>query len=342
MTEPLSTSSNSSAASERPDFRRAHLATLFLQASYPLETTEIIDQVYNNPTHLELGRKPLSADSARRAMKRDIDALKATGLVIEAVGKTADGQSLWSVNRDLSFMQGIALSEEEAVILDIACLPLLDDPGFPERDELRLALAKIDRLFDATATAALTASSARDSDILVTVREALNARRALDISYTARDGSTTVRRVAPFAFFDIRSTLYVVCALIDEEGALRAGSERTYRIDRIARARRIDHVAFEIPEDFDVNAFRKLPFQIGSASIPCSFFVPAELSASLSVASFGKGTLSPADSGEVWEIEAADLDAAAAWAIAYGIRPLAPEGLVAAWRARLVEAVRHG
>lgn len=342
MTEPPSTTPSPSAASERPEFRRARLAVLFLQASYPLTTAEIAAQVYNNPADLELGRKPLSADSARKALKRDIDALKATGLIIDAAGKTEDGQNLWEANRELSFTQGVALSEEDAAILDIACLPLLDDPGFPERDELRLALTKIDRLFDAAATDALTASAARDSDVLVAVREALNARRALDISYTARNGSTTTRRVAPLAFFDIRSTLYVVCSLIDENGTLAAGSERTYRLDRISRAQRLDHIAFEIPGDFDADSFRKLPFQIGPASIACSFSIPIELCGALSVASYGKGTFTRTGTGTIWEIEAADLDAAAAWAIAYGIRPLAPEALVAAWRARLQEAMRHG
>ena len=89
MRAPDSQSTDTSAP-ERPEFRRAHLATIFLQAAYPLTTSEVVAQVYNNPTNLELGRKPLSLDSARRALKRDIDALKACGLIIVSAGKTDD------------------------------------------------------------------------------------------------------------------------------------------------------------------------------------------------------------------------------------------------------------
>ena len=341
MRAPDSQSTDTSAP-ERPEFRRAHLATIFLQAAYPLTTSEVVAQVYNNPTNLELGRKPLSLDSARRAMKRDIDALKACGLIIVPAGKTDDGQALWQVDRAHSFTQGVALSEVDAVILDIACLPLLDDPGFAERDELRLALAKIDRLFDAAASDALTASSERDSKVLVTVRDALNARRALDIVYTTRDGSEKQRRVAPLAFFDVRTILYVVCATVDDAGELVAGSERTYRIDRIQRAQRVDHVAFEIPDGFDLGFFRKLPFQIGPTVATCTFSIPERSLRPFQRVRCGKGALSPADDGMVWEVEASDIDAAAGWAIANGIAPLSPEWLVDAWRARLEEAMLHG
>ena len=331
-------SHTSTAGSERPEFRRAHLATLFLQAGRPLTTSELVEQVYNNPTNLELGKKRLSLESARKALRRDIDALKSAGLIVEAVGKADDGQSTWQVNRELSFTQGVALSEEDAVFLDIACLPLLDDPGFPERDELRLALAKIDRLFDALSTDALTASSVRDSDVLVTVREALNARTALDIVYRPRSGIAAARRVAPLAFFDLRSVLYVVCATVDDNGNLLPKSERTYRIDRIEKAKLVPRISFEIPRDFDVNAFRRLPFQIGDASVPCTFFVPDQLVGSVAASTFSKGVFSGTDGGVRWDIDAADIDAAAAWAIAAGVRPLQPEELVCAWRARLGEA----
>lgn len=326
---------------ERPEFRRAHLATLFLQATRPLSTADIVDQVYNNPANLELGRAELSLDSARKALKRDIDALKATGIVIEAVGKSDDGQSLWQVDRELSFTQGVALSEEDAIFLDIACLPLLDDPGFPERDELRLALAKIDRVFDAAATDSLTASARRDSDVLSTVRDALLTRTVLDIAYTPRDGKLRQRRVAPLAFFDLRSVLYVVCAIVGDDGELVPRSERTFRIDRISSARKAERLHYDMPAGFDVNDFRKLPFQIGDDELSCSFLVPDDLAGAVSAASYGKGTLSPAEGGMVWTIDAASVDDAAAWAIAYGIRPLEPEALVDAWRARL-EEVLHG
>lgn len=334
-----SSETSSRTASERPEFRRAHLATLFLQATGPLSTPQIVDQVYNNPTNLELGKKELSLDSARKSLKRDIDALKATGLIIETAGKTDEGHRLWTVNRDLSFTQGIALSEVDAVFLDIALLPLLNDPGFPERDELRLALAKIDRLFDAAAVDALTASSVRDPEVLVTVREALNTRTALDIAYTSRDGSSRHRRVAPLAFFDLRSKLYVVCAPVDNDGNVDAGAAHTYRIDRIESAKRVGSICYEMPDGFDVSAFKKLPFQIGDEAVACTFFIPEELGAALSPTIFGKGSLSPASGGSNWEVEAACLDDAAAWAIANGIRPLAPEGLVSAWRARLKEVL---
>ena len=178
--------------------------------------------------------------------------------------------------------------------------------------------------------------------MLVTVREALNARRTLDIVYTTRDGSEKQRRVAPFAFFDVRSILYVVCATVDDAGELVAGSERTYRIDRIQRAQRVDHVAFEIPEGFDLGFFRKLPFQIGPTVATCAFSIPEKLVEPFQRVRCGKGVLSPVDGGMVWEVEASDIGAAASWAIANGIAPLSPEGLVDAWRARLEGAMLHG
>ena len=331
-----SSGTSSRTASERPEFRRPP-ATLFLRQQAP-HHLQIVDQVYNNPTNLELGKKELSLDSARKSLKRDIDALKATGLIIETAGKTDEGHRLWTVNRDLSFTQGVALSEVDAVFLDIALLPLLNDPGFPERDELRLALAKIDRLFDA-AVDALTASSVRDPEVLVTVREALNTRTALDIAYTSRDGSSRHRRVAPLAFFDLRSKLYVVCAPVDNDGNVDAGAAHTYRIDRIESAKRVGSICYEMPDGFDVSAFKKLPFQIGDEAVACTFFIPEELGAALSPTIFGKGSLSPASGGSNWEVEAACVYDAAAWAIANGIRPLAPEGLVSAWRARLEEVL---
>lgn len=325
---------------ERPEFRRTLLATLFLSAQAPLTTSQIVSQVYNNPVILELGKPELSAESAAKALKRDIDALKQAGIVIESAGKADDGQTLWQVNRPLTFTQGIALSEEDAAFLDIACLPLLNDPGFAERDELRLALAKIDRLFDAAATEALTASSARDSAALVAVREAYNARCAADIYYRAHEGLPAKRRIAPLAFFDLRSTLYVVGARYLEDGSLDDKNLRTYRMDRIESASPVPSVRFEVPEGFDVNEFRKLPFQIGAESVACTFFVPERLAEALRAASYGKGRFEDAEAGSLWHVDAANLDDAAAWAIAYGIAPVSPAELVSCWRTRLEEASR--
>ena len=45
-------------------------------------------------------------------------------------------------------------------------------------------------------------------------------------------------------------------------------------------------------------------------------------------------------SGTVWAVDVSDVSAAASWAVAMGIRPIAPEPLVAAWRG-ILEGVTH-
>lgn len=74
-------------------------------------------------------------------------------------------------------------------------------------------------------------------------------------------------------------------------------------------------IGYQIPIDFDVNDFAKLPFQLGKTKYI--------------------GVFSDDNKGITLEYEVADEEVAGAWAIAEGYRPLEPESLVASWRKRL-------
>ena len=56
------------------------------------------------------------------------------------------------VDERSSFVDSQTLSTRDAFILDMVCQPLLNDPSFPYAEDLRLALAKIDRSFQSSST----------------------------------------------------------------------------------------------------------------------------------------------------------------------------------------------
>ena len=142
----------------------------------------------------------------------------------------------------------------------------------------------------------------------------------------------------------------LACAVIE-------GSAHTYRIDRVRRASKVVGPSFEIPEDFDVRDWQKLPFQIGPVTCDGVFAVPVQAAQEFSKVTLGKGTfLEPDDTlgaNEVattshspasllWRIEISSLDDAASWAIAEDITPIAPSELVSAWRSKLKGVVAYG
>ena len=94
----------------------------------------------------------------------------------------------------------------------------------------------------------------------------------------------------------MRGHLYMVAPSIDESGAVIEGSAHTYRIDRVRRASKVAGPSFEIPEDFDVRDWQKLPFQIGSVTCEGVFAVPVQAAQEFSKVTLGKGTfLAPDD-----------------------------------------------
>lgn len=283
------------------------------------------------------------ADSYRTAFRRDRAALAECGITVNRV----DGpETLWCVD-SASFVESTELSEEDAMALDIACLPLVDDQDFPYGAELRIALSKIDGTFDSPTSVALPAEERVPSRQLATLQECSISGTAARITYTRADGATIERQIAPYGFFGMRGHLYLVAPTIDNTGSVVQGSSRTYRIERVQRASIAVGVHFDIPEDFDVRDWQKLPFQLGPLSYEGVFAVPANEVREFLQDTRGKGTLrKPADNHKgreatTWRVEVSSIEDAASWAIAEGITPLSPPELVAAWRTKLEGVVAH-
>lgn len=306
--------------------RICSLALAFMNAPGPLPSSEVARRFYPE----------LSADSFRRAFSRDRVLLAACGIrVCEGPRGT---EATWSADEGSSFAGELEMGPAEAAVLEIACQPLLEDPEFPLAGDLRFALAKLTRTF-AYPTALVTGAAREESRAEAAVRDALVRGRALSVTYTDAAGRTSERRLAPYGTFGLRGATYLVATRLDE--GVAGEDVRTYRMDRVSRAGVLEDVAVRVPEDFSAAAWRRLPFQLGELVGTVSFRVPREREEDLRRGAGGRGVFSERDGSLFWEVDASDMAAAASWALAQGIEPVAPEELVTAMRTLLEGVVAH-
>ena len=293
------------------------------------------------------------ADSYRTAFRRDRAALAECGIMVSRV----DGpETLWRVD-SASFVESTELSDEDAMALDVACLPLVDDPDFPYGAELRIALSKVDDAFDNPTSVTLPAEERVPSRQLTTLQECNLSGQVARMDYERADGTSIQRQVAPYGFFGLRGHLYMVAPTVDENGAAVEGYTHTYRIDRVKRVSKVAGTSFCVPEDFDVRDWKKLPFQLGPILCEGVFAVPAQTMREFSQTAQGKGAFldseatshaeSPSDEEHssvslLWRVEISNIEDAAAWAIAEDVVPVSPQELVAAWRSQLEGVVAYG
>ena len=310
--------------------RLATLALLFMNARHAIPTSELLATAYPD----------LSRDSAERAFGRDRARLRDCGIEVVAA-RLADGTEAYEVDEDASFARAGSLTARDALVLDMACRPLLDDPSFPHASELRLALAKVNRGFAAPTgvggPAGATPSAAGGSGPLGTVRSCLVAGHACHISYRDAAGRHTERDIAPFGLFGLRGTVYVVAAAVEGD-VIDEGRIRTYNSTRILAARERRGVRFEVPDDFYVEDFVRLPFQIGPTTTRATMLVPTGREQDVRREVRGRGSLLRADGRLELSVDVSDVGAAARWAAALGLVPLEPGELVSAWEETLSEA----
>lgn len=321
---------------ERRSERATAIALFFTNAKAPVPTSAINERFY--PDYKE--------DNQRKTFKRDRDLLlSSSGFKIREAGSRprpgGGTEKLWEVDEEATFAQGVELGALVAITLDVACQPLLEDHTFILGEALRRALAKIDRTYG-DAEQAIETNAPQIDATAIEIQGCMEEHFVANLRYRNAAGIESERLFAPFGIYSFRGQVYVVGDLLDEERP-----RRTLLLGRIqAIERTTQH--YEVPEDFDIRDYPKLPFQIGDTQVEGLFLVPDEFEGDLRHDSLGKGSFEREateneETGRLtWRVDISSIDDAARWGVAHGIRPLAPETLVEAWVRCLKGVIEHG
>ena len=306
--------------------RLCALAIAFSNARKPLRTSEVRATYYPD----------LNDQNFRKKFLRDRERLAEGGLVVKKAG-TEEDEALWQADGS-SFADSGSISAEDALMLDVLCASLVEDPSFAYRSELRLALAKVDRAFGALSAVRLSPEAQRMDSPVATLVSCMSDGVLARIAYVDAKGTKSERVVAPFDSFGLRDRTYFVCALAQDDELGEDAPMRTLRADRIARARATS-THFERPADFAVSDYIRLPFQIGP-TVGTARFVATPQAERDAVAELDRrGTSAAEGDGRAWDVPMSSEDVAAAWAIASGVVPTAPQSLVATYGRILEQAL---
>lgn len=314
--------------------RLATLSLILANSKTPLTSSEIKKELYPE----------LSVDTFTRTFSRDREDMESMGFKFIKSKGTGDEAS-WTIDAEASLKGGAALSPEEAVVLNLACQPLVNDPGFLYSNELRFALTKIDQQFS-NIEKAVKGSAATATRVSETLRDCLETRHPAKVTYTNSKGVTSTRILAPYGFYTVRRAAYMAAAIMwdsDEgEGRGDISGTMTYKLSRITEAKKVAKLSYQVPDDFDVTAHERLAFQIGPTVGQARFFVPAFQEREMRANANNKGSWELADGDLEWSVDMSDPTAAASCAIAWAIKPLAPKELVETWEKLLKGAINNG
>ena len=318
--------------------RLASLALLFMNTRHPVTSEYILQTLYYDHDNYDGNHEPNLKDieTAKKTFSRDRKRLATCGIHIHSV-TLSDGTNAYQVDEQSSFAESGVLSTRDAFVLDMVCQPLLNDPSFPYAADLRLALAKIDRSFQSSSalTAQRTFEKQAQQNHLTKaasiVRSSYMALHACHIVYSDAHGVASERDIAPFGIFGLRNSIYVVAASVENK-QINAEKMRTFNLARILKARELSSISFQIPVDFDLQEFVRLPFQIGPVRYDGAFLVPDRFESDLRQIVGSSGVFSPSEKGLVLKTAISSEKDAARWSIAWNLIPLEPSSLVATWR----------
>lgn len=232
--------------------RLVNLAMYLADASQPVSAEQIRVDVYGYPTDQR-------DDAFIRMFERDKDDLRSMGFSIES-----DENGRYRLSRAETFAAEVDLTPDELAAVQASAAALLDDPSFPHRDDLRLALVKL-----SPQGSAFTLAVARMADedpqrqgaLAAELARAATARKTVTFDYTNSRGVRAPHTVEPYGLFVFDGRWY----LVGRDTAL--AEQRTYAVARMDDVE-VNTAApktpdYERPADFDVASFIRLPFQYG-------------------------------------------------------------------------------
>lgn len=306
--------------------RVASLALELINARRPLEAAYINAHIYPD----------LDRNSFFRALGRDCERLAACGMHV--VKSTQNDEQLYQIDEKNSFIGDAKLTQEEALELQVLLSPQVASPAFPLADELRMALLKIDRSFAEQPLVSTRRPKKGPDRTLQTLRDAYGQHLLVEVGYCDAAGAKSTKILAPYGFYSFRDTLYCVCA---EEKGSKLEEPRTYRIDRMEKPKILSGGSYTVPDSFEVEDYRALPFQMGP-TVGTAVFAARHPQPDLVSLMKAHGTLEEEEDGSsIWQAPASSWEAAASWGIAQGLIPQKPEELISAAKACLEGAIAH-
>ncbi len=197
-----------------------------------------------------------------RQLRRDLELLWMCGLPGYGPGDLIDlsfeGDTV-TVGFDAGMRRPLRLSGTEATALVVALRALAETPGVADAGSVRRALAKIEAAAG-QAEGVVVGLATREEAALAVVRDALEHRRALRISYyTPSRDAVSERTVDPMRLLLVEGRSYL-------ESWCRAAEEvRLFRLDRIEQVTTLNEPAAPPPHarpaDVSAGLFRAAPDQ---------------------------------------------------------------------------------
>jgi proteasome accessory factor C len=196
-------------------------------------------------------------------LRRDLQLLWMCGLPGHGPGDLIDlsfeGETV-TVTYDAGMSRPLRLTADEALAIVVALRTLADVPGLQEREAVERALAKVESAAGGLAEAAdaVAVRVERSDRNLAQVRRALDAGRALHLSYyvAARD-ERTERNVDPVQLHSVEGRWYLQAWCRLAEGM------RLFRLDRIDALRLLPEPsrppASAVPRDLTEGVYQPAP-----------------------------------------------------------------------------------
>lgn len=279
-----------------------------------------------------------------RMFERDKETLRAMGIAIDV--STEAGTEAYRINPLATFAPPLDLTPREMATLRTIAGSFVDDPSFPFRDDLMLALSKLQVLDDGEAPVHGSSCLARDEqdELVQLMADAIHARKTVTCRYTNAHGLTAQKSIDPYGLHLHDGRWYVT-------GYDHARGEiRTFTLARMTEvgvnSARPHTPDFNRPSNFDIRDHKGLPFQYGEDHFEARLhFSPETAWRAVRLARTHGATEFTNDGSAVWSVTAASLSRLAAWIVEAGpgVVPLEPPKLVETYLQGLHTVVKaHG
>ncbi|NWG03599.1 MAG: WYL domain-containing protein [Syntrophaceae bacterium] len=200
----------------------------------------------------------------KRTLYRDLKALEEAGSPI--LSEVTDGTTYWKLEPSFKGIPPLTFTLNELMALYFSRKLFMSPGGSPFQTELESAFKKIESALPAKHIARLEkieemftplikASKKIDLDkgIFETVQWAILNQNILKLEYKPRKGNRALHfEVYPYSLLLYKGAFYLFC-FVPEKGM------RYFALEGIKKAERMNE-RFEIPEDFSISEFLKVPF----------------------------------------------------------------------------------